>query len=88
MKPENRPRKREDCEVEEVADGLVLHFISDGSVHLLNLTAAFIWECCDGTRSPSDIARALAEVSGTEWQNVLKDVENTLLTFQESGLLQ
>lgn len=88
MKFQSFPHKKENYHVEEVDDGLVLHNPSDGSVHLLNLTASFIWEHCDGKHSPSDIAQSLAEISSLAEAKALKDVNETLHVFQESRLLQ
>ena len=50
--------RREGFIVQPMAGELILH---DGAVtHLLNATAASVWQLCDGHHSVADISRALA----------------------------
>ena len=69
------PRKSEGLDVNEVDDGLIVYDESTDRVHHLNPTAAVILELCDGTRTASDIAGAVAETFGLD---EAPDAETTL----------
>ena len=55
------PKTAEGLDVNEADDGLVIYQESTDRVHHLNPTAAVVFELCDGTRSPDDIARMVAD---------------------------
>jgi hypothetical protein len=58
-------------------------------VHILNRTALFAWGLCDGSRSPGEIASALAaNFRGADSAGVEQDVERILRLFVERGLLE
>ena len=56
-------------------------------VHILNLTAAGVWELSDGTQQVSDIAAKLAGLYGLEPGAVEEDVQDILGQFRQAGLL-
>lgn len=56
-------------------------------VHILNSTAAVVWQLCDGTRAAEDIAIQLATLYSLEAEAVVKDVEDVLAEFYKAGLL-
>jgi hypothetical protein len=51
-------------EVNEADDGLVVYDPAHDVVHHLNMSAAVIFDLCDGSRDPAAIAAALAEAYG------------------------
>ena len=53
----------------------------------LNTTAALIWVYCDGSHSVEKIAEELASTCDKEIAEVIKDVQKTVLDFQDKGLL-
>jgi hypothetical protein len=55
------PRRTPALEVNEAEDGLVIYDPSQDMVHHLNASASVIFDLCDGTRDPEEIARILAE---------------------------
>ena len=55
------PRRLESLEVNEAEDGLVIYDPAADMVHHLNPSAAGIFDLCDGSRDPEEIARILAE---------------------------
>ena len=73
-------------------------FVSDGECLLysavrdqasvLNRTGTEIWELCDGTRSISSIARALAERYGVEEGLLLDDIAAAVSMLRERGLVE
>lgn len=58
---DSNPRRAELLEVNEAEDGLVIYDPSQDMVHHLNASASVIFDLCDGTRDPEEIARILAE---------------------------
>ena len=57
-------------------------------VHVLNETAFFVWQRCDGKHTTQDIVREVCSLSGTAEDLVRGDVEQCMATFREKGLLQ
>ncbi len=84
------PRGRADLFYQEVADGGVL-FDSDGEkVYVLNVSAAFVWNCCDGEHTREQIVEELAEALGEkapERKALGADVDKSLEDFRRNGLL-
>jgi hypothetical protein len=57
-------------------------------VHVLNDTAKLIWLLCDGNHSAADLEAALRQTFDVpEEANVAKDVQATLVTLEEKGLI-
>jgi Coenzyme PQQ synthesis protein D (PqqD) len=57
------PRQRENIETHLMPDGsALLYDPATGKGHVLNVTGSFIWEYCDGTLMPDQIAADLAEL--------------------------
>jgi PqqD family protein of HPr-rel-A system len=55
------PSRVGSLEVSEAEDGLVVYDSATGMVHHLNPTAAMIFDLCDATRDPEEIAHVLGE---------------------------
>ncbi len=88
MNPGYKPLGREEILVRILEDGCVLLELETKITHVLNAPAAFIWDCCDGTRPLSAIAQELAKLAHDPPPAVLEDVSKTVETFLELGLLQ
>ena len=58
------------------------------AVHVLNKTAARIWEMCDGETGPDEIATKLCERYDVSLERARDDVRNTLSRMMEKGLLK
>lgn len=57
------PRQRENIETHLMPDGsALLYDPATGKGQALNVTGSFIWEYCDGTLTPDQIAAELAEL--------------------------
>ena len=72
----------------EVEDELTLYDHRANVVHILNSTAAAVWELSDGTQEAGNIAAQLAELYGLEADVAEEDVQEILEQFREAGLLQ
>jgi Coenzyme PQQ synthesis protein D (PqqD) len=57
-------------------------------VHRLNVTASYIWNLCDGTHMPDDIAARLAADFEKAADEVIEDVRGALANLRELGLLE
>lgn len=53
------PVRRDDLEINPVADGYVVYDPARDRVHYLNQTAALVLEFCDGHETPTSIAESV-----------------------------
>ena len=56
----DRPKKRGGCHVREIGDERVVYDPATHQVGVLNATAVFIFERCDGTRTVDDLLGEMA----------------------------
>lgn len=66
----------------------VLYDERSGALHLLNLTAARIWACCDGSGSVDEIVSDLAVVYGIEPTEIRGQVLALVRDLLTCGLVQ
>ncbi len=90
MRPEDKPKAREDVLFRELDDGCALYDPEKEKVHSLNLTAGFIWCLMDGSRSLEQIAGEIAEAAEGEAdaETVLVDVVQAADQLARQGLLE
>jgi hypothetical protein len=60
MKELQFPRARVECLTRKFGDEVLVYDLQRDVGHCLNLTAAAAWKLCDGTSTPSQIARTLS----------------------------
>jgi hypothetical protein len=60
MQEQQFPRARVDCLSREFGDEVLVYDLQRDVGHCLNSTAAATWKLCDGSHSPSQIARTLS----------------------------
>jgi len=84
------PRGRPDVVFRSVAGDWVLYDPRTQDLHVLNVTAAAVWACCDGTLDSSAIAREVAEhlEGAPSPDEVRADVDRALDRFRADGLLE
>jgi PqqD family protein of HPr-rel-A system len=82
-----RPRRRLDLVVEPLDDEIVVHQPGSGEAHVLNPTAAFVWEQCDGAHADAEIAALLVGRYGVDDERALSDVRACLDRLAGLGLL-
>jgi len=70
-----------------MGEELLLYDSQRNRTHYLNPTAAVIWELCDGTRTPQEIAEEILKVLPVDRERVLSDVERTLHQFAQKHIL-
>lgn len=60
------------------AEGWTVYESETDALHVLNDSARAIWELCDGTTTPSEMALAISELTGLGLDEARRDVEETL----------
>ncbi len=84
-----KPLRRDDVKARKLGNEWMLYDDRSGSVHIINETAAKVWEMCDGTRTVEEIAAALAEQYETPPEaNVPQDVADVIASFAGKDVLQ
>lgn len=89
-----KPIRREGLCCRVFDDEAALYDTAHHSVHYLNRTAWFIWNCCDGRHEVEDIALNLAAAfeAGSRHDDPLSvirdDVRSTLSNLTENGLIE
>lgn len=82
-----RPRANPTILYRELKTGCVLYHPGTNEAHVLNLTAAYIWTCCDGEMDVVGIAAHVAEVCKLPFPQALTDVKKALRDFHAKKLL-
>ncbi len=82
------PKRREDLILRETGDEVAIYDPSSATLVQLNASALAIWQACDGRTSQEEIADALAVLTGLDAGALLSEVETTISTFVEQGLLE
>jgi len=77
-----------DLQYHQLQDGAVLYDTFQDKVYTLNLTAAYVWNFCDGTRSVDEIIGRIEENICGASESVSKDTRNIILQFRDKGLLE
>ena len=85
-RPPAGPTARRDVTIQRVGREAILHDGQNGQAHVINGTAAQLWELCDG-RPFDELVAAFASVYGREPATVADDVRRTLANFGALGLL-
>jgi len=82
------PVVREELQYRELEDGGVIYDTSAERIHTLNLTAAYIWNCCDGSHTLLQIATDLQQHANVPLEKAMNDVREAVTQFQKEGLLR
>ena len=81
--------KRADNVICREIDGEIVVIKDDGlAVHVLNKTAARIWEMCDGHRDPDEITASLCERYDVNPKTASTDVRNIVGKLMAKDLLK
>jgi hypothetical protein len=65
----------------------ILYDPAHDSVHLVNDTAAAIWELCDGETEKDEIVVAICQLTGMLPDIVEEDVDRLMQEFVDAGLV-
>lgn len=82
------PTRRAGIQAKPLHDELVLYDTGGSAIHVLNPTAAAVWNLCDGAHSLDEIAAALAVAFAVApGEDVRGDVRRILAEFAAKALL-
>lgn len=81
------PTGRPDVTLQRVGQESILYDRRLGRAHVINDSAARIWELCDGHSTLDDIVVAFAESYGTPPSAVHDDVVSIITTFHDLRVL-
>jgi hypothetical protein len=82
-----RPARRPGVWLRRAGQEVALFDQHRKAVHLVNDSAAAIWDLCDGSTEPDEMIEAICTISGMPREIVVDDVERILGEFEEAGLI-
>jgi len=82
-----KPIARDDVQYSGLDDGAVIYDTASERVHVLNSTAAYIWNLCDGSFTVKQIECEIQHLAGRDSWNIPDKVQEALKYFHEQGLL-
>jgi hypothetical protein len=80
--------RNEDIIWRKIEDKIVLIGKDGLAIHVLNKTAAHIWDLCDGAHSPDEIAANLCERFDVPPEEANADVREAISKLEGMGLLE
>jgi PqqD family protein of HPr-rel-A system len=81
------PARNAAVTLERVGREAILHDRERGRVHVVNGSAARLWELCDGRAALDEIVVEFAASYKTSPEAVRDDVETTVAAFRDLGVL-
>jgi hypothetical protein len=79
---------RQDLVAKQVGAESILYDSTNKGIHVLNMTAAKIFQLCDGSHTPEEIAEALeGSFDGVDRVQAYKDVKRTLDVLEAKHLV-
>jgi PqqD family protein of HPr-rel-A system len=81
------PTRSSDVTLQRVGQEAILYDRRHGRAHVINDSAARIWDLCDGSATLDEIAGAFAASYGMPAASVHDDVVRILTTFRELRVL-
>ncbi|MFQ6027865.1 MAG: PqqD family protein [Dehalococcoidia bacterium] len=82
-----RPCQNRDVTLYQTEEQVTLYDPQTEQVHLLDPTAATVWQLCNGVRGVQDIVGKVADSSGVAPDMVAEDVVEALERFQQTQLV-
>lgn len=87
--PGGGPCRRPGIVTRTAGTDIVLYDGARGRLHVLNPTAAFVWDLCDGAHPAPDIAARMASAfTGAAGHDTAADVDQILVSFGAEQLLE
>jgi hypothetical protein len=82
------PRPSTDVTLQRVGNEAILYDRRNGRAHVINSSAARIWDLCDGRATVDEITGAFAAAYAMPVADVSADVATILATFHELHVLE
>ena len=85
----DKPLRKSDIVTQNIGDECMLYNPESGSMHVINYTAEFVLNLCDGIRSLSDIEHEVREAHHfPESNDITKDIKSIIQNFKDLGIVQ
>ena len=84
----NYPQRKGESVQSGGSDGWTIYEPEADSLHVLNASAKAIWDLCDGSTRPEEMASAIAELTGLSVEQAGADVDATLGALKQLGLVE
>lgn len=81
------PTQNAEVSLQRVGNEAILHDRRNGRAHVINESAARLWELCDGQTSLDDVVSAFAAAYGMQPADLRDDVLYILGKFRQLGVL-
>jgi len=81
------PKQRDDIHTRVVEGEAVLLDRQKDLIHQLNCTATYVWNCCDGRTSLTELATQLAEAFDVPQEIAISDLATVIQQFHDLHLL-
>jgi hypothetical protein len=81
------PKRRDDIHTRVVEGEAVLLDRQQDLIHQLNCTATYVWDCCDGLTSLTEIATRLVETFDVPQEIAIRDLTTAIKQFHDLHLL-
>ena len=81
------PQRQGELVQSPAAEGWTVYEPTTDSLHVLNASAKAIWELCDGQTSPSEMARAISELTAVDFDQAASDVMQALASLRRLNLV-
>ena len=82
------PTPNKDVSLQQVGQEAILHDRRNGRAHVINASAAHIWELCDGQNTLDQVVSAFAATYALPEADVRADVQYILTKFHDLGVLE
>ncbi len=82
------PTLNKEVSLQWVGQEAILNDRRNGRAHVINESAAQIWELCDGQHTFEQVVSAFAAVYGLPGADVQADVQYILTKFHDLGVLE
>lgn len=85
---DSKPEPKSNIIAREIEDEMILYNPEEDQVHLLNTTAAAVYDLCDGSNTVKDIIGILRANMPFLAIDIEKDVLQLLSSLSEKGILK
>ena len=82
------PRRKPNLSVKEIDGQTIILDRPHGKLHELNATASYVWHCCDGRATVSDIVSATASEFDTDPSAIAQDIADILQHLESIQLIE
>ncbi len=87
MSTAKNPLRTRELEIRRAGADVLVHDAAHDKVHVLNASAGYVLDRCDGSRSAQQIADLLSAATGADPTTVTRDVEVILREFERLQLV-